>query len=396
MDNFIRKFFDNKKNLLITYLVVITLIALYARIKMYDFVSYDYEYCIQDWINKIIELGGFASLKYEIGNYNIIYMLFLTIISYLPIKHIVAVKTFSLIFDFVCAIFASLIVGLLLNKNKDKKLYQSIVYTLMLFIPTMLLNSALWGQADSIYSAFTLISIYYLLKEKNIKSFIFAGLAFSFKLQFIFILPLYILLYFKKKNFSILHFLIIPAVNIVTCIPAIIAGRSIKACLTIYLSQTSTYNNAMTFNFPNIYKFIELFFGKNQGTVAILLTVVTLGLTFLYLMYKDKKINNKDIIDYGLVFIIMMTQLLPYMHERYAFTAELLLCIYVVLNNGKGLMYLLVTELAIGSEYLSFLSSINQDWIYLISFIYVVYSYVFVIKIINPDLKLLELDGGKK
>ena len=270
MDNYIRNFFDNKKHLVITYLVVITLIALFARYKMYGFWSYDYEYCIQDWIDRIVELGGFASLKYEIGNYNIIYMFFLTVVSYLPIKHIIVVKTFSVIFDIVCAVFAALIVGVVLEKNKDKLLYQSIIYTLMSFIPTMLTNSALWGQADSIYSAFTLISIYYLLKEKNIKAFIFAGLAFAFKLQFIFILPLYILLYFRKKNFSILHFLIIPAVNFVTCLPAIIAGRSIKDCLTIYLAQTGTYNNSMTFNFPNIYKFIDLFYPVHISKINFL------------------------------------------------------------------------------------------------------------------------------
>jgi len=386
MDNYIRNFFDNKKRLIITFLIVITLVALFARYKMYGFVSWDYEYCIEEWIKKITELGGFASLKYEVGNYNIIYMLFLVLVSYIPIKHIIVVKTFSVIFDIIIAIFGALIVGLLLEKNKNKGLYQALVYTLLLFIPSMLLNSALWGQCDSIYTAFTLISIYYLLKEKYIKAFIFAGIAFAFKLQFIFILPLYLLIYFKKKDFSILNFLIIPLVNLITCLPAIIAGRNIGDCLMIYFKQTGAQNTSLTNNFPNIYKFIDMFFGANQGTVSILITIVVIGIIFLYIIYKDDKLSNKNIINYGLLFVIVMTQLLPYMHERYAFTAEILLCIYVILNNGKGLIYLFITELAIGSEYLSFLSSINQDYVYFLSFIYVVTSLLFCIKLVNNDI----------
>lgn len=393
MDNFIRNFFDDKKKLVFVFITIITFIALYARFKMYNFVSWDYENCIEEWIKEIIRLGGIKSLKYSIGNYNIIYMTILSIISYIPIKHIYVVKTFSVIFDILNAIFGSLIVGQIIKDKKNKYLYQCITYTLILYLPTMLMNSALWGQCDSIYTALTIISIYYLIKEKNIKAFVFAGLAFSFKLQFVFILPLYILLYFKKKNFSIVNFFIIPLINIITWLPAIIMGRSMRDCLSIYVGQTGAQNQVLTNNFPNIYKFINLFFGNNQGTVSILLTIVIIGTVLLYALYGNKELNNNEIINYGLIFVIIMTQFLPFMHERYAFTAEILLCIFVIINNGKGLLYLVITQLAIGSEYLSFMSSINQQYVYLISFVYVISSFIFCVKVINPKLHILSFES---
>ena len=391
MDSYIKKFFNNKKNLVLTYILIISLFALCTRLKMFNFVSWDYKYCIETWLKKIIKLGGIKSLKYSVGNYNIIYMTFLSIISYLPFKHLYVVKLFSVIFDFISAIYGALIVNKIFNDKKNKSLYMSLVYTLILFIPTSLINSALWGQCDSIYTAFTLISLYYLIDDKIIPSFIFAGIAFSFKLQFVFILPLYIYLYFKKKNISLLHFLIIPLVNFITWIPAIIMGRSIKDCLLIYFSQTGAQNDVLTNNFPNIYKFIDLFFGKSQGMVCLILTVVIIGSVLLFLIYNDVKITNEKIINLSILFIIIMTQFLPYMHERYAFTAEILLCIYVVLNKGKGWSYLLITEFAIGAEYLSFLSSFNQDYIYLISFIYVIYSIYFCLNILLNCISKKEL-----
>lgn len=386
MDNKIKDFFTKKRNLIITYLIIISVIALYARIKMLGFESWDYINCIQAWIDTIIKKGNIKALKYSIGNYNIIYMTFLALISYLPFKHILMVKGFSIIFDFVCAIFGSLIIGELSKDKKNKLLYQSIVYTVILFVPTVLMNSALWGQCDSIYTAFTIISIYLLLKDKMTLSFIFAGISFAFKLQFIFILPLYILLYFKKKNISLLHFLIIPLVNFITCLPAIIAGRSVKDCLMIYFEQTGQQNIVLTNNFPNIYKFINVFFGDNQGTVGILFTVALIGIIVLILLYKQTKLAKENILELGLIFIIIMTQFLPFMHERYAFAAEVLLCIYVILNKGKHWLYLVVAQLAISSEYLSFMSSINQEYVDYLSIIYVIYSMYFIFDILKNIL----------
>lgn len=392
MDNYIKKFFENKKYLVITYILIISFLALFIRLKMFNFISWDYKYCIEDWIDKIIKYGGIKSLKYSIGNYNIIYMTFLSIISYLPFRHLYVVKLFSVVFDYVCAIYGALIINKLLDNKKNKGLYVSLAYTLILFIPTSLLNSALWGQCDSIYTAFTLISLYYLINDKILPSFIFAGIAFAFKLQFVFAIPIYIYAYFKKNNISLLHFITIPVVNVITCFPAIIMGRSIKDCLLIYFSQTGAQNDVLTNNFPNIYKFIEIFFGNSQGTVCLILAVVIIGSIILFLMYNNIKMTKDNIINLSILFIIIMTQFLPYMHERYAFTAEILLCIYVVFNNGKWWSYLMITEFAIGSEYLSFLSSFNQDYIYLISFIYVIYSIYFCIDILSNSISKKELE----
>lgn len=64
----------------------------------------------------------------------------------------------------------------------------------------MILNLSVWGQCDSIYVTFVIWTIYFLYKEKYRKAFIFLGIAFAFKLQAVFIMPIVFYMYFTKKN----------------------------------------------------------------------------------------------------------------------------------------------------------------------------------------------------
>ena len=50
------------------------------------------------------------------------------------------------------------------------KIYSILTYGLILVIPPVLVNSSMWGQCDSIYTTFILISLYYLLDKKYTKS----------------------------------------------------------------------------------------------------------------------------------------------------------------------------------------------------------------------------------
>ena len=76
------------------------------------------------------------------------------------IEPLFLIKFVSIIFDYVCAIYSLKIVYKLTNKNI---LLSLIAYASVLFLPTVMLNGAMWGQCDSIYTSFILISLYYLL-----------------------------------------------------------------------------------------------------------------------------------------------------------------------------------------------------------------------------------------
>ncbi len=379
-------FIERKK--VVMFFIIITVISVYARITMLDFVSGDFYACIEPWFYQLKEYGGLKALNLDIGNYNLPYLTILALLTYLPIEPIVSVKFVSIICDYICALAALKIVYIVLKNNKNKDFFALLVYGIVLFLPTVLINSACWGQADSIYVAFMLLSISALIEEKYLKSFVFLGISFAFKLQFIFILPLYVLIYISKRKFPLYYFLIIPLVNIIMCLPAIAFGKPVSACIDIYINQTSEYSAYLSMNFPGIY---NLLFPTNSynyvmapneyiSKVGVLATIFVFVIMAFMVIYKKIKFDNQKIVEFGLWSVMIATFLLPHMHDRYLFAGDILSVIYCIYNRDKIYVPIGISLISMYG-YTGFLFGQNPIPIQYISFIYLV-----LVAIVTKDL----------
>lgn len=362
-----------KRNYILFFMVFVTIIAIVVRIKMFSYDKGDYLYFLSPWFDDLKANGGFKALANYKGDYNAPYMTILAFLTYLPINSLISIKLVSVIFDFALALSCGFLIKELVNKNKKE--YFAITYSVVLFIPSVLLNGACWAQCDSIYATFVILSLLFLIKEKHVLSFIMLGVAFSFKLQFIFILPLYLVLYVVKKNFSLLNFLIIPFVNIILCLPAIIAGKPFLECITIYFNQTSTYKESLVLNFPNIYKIFngnpDIFY-----TVGELVTIFVCAFTLFFIIFKKIKFNNEKILLLAIWFITIITFLLPGMHERYLFMGEILSILYFIVYKKNGFFALFINMCSI-ITYSNFLNAMSFEYMQLLSigFLIVIYFY---------------------
>ena len=92
---------DKKQKLL---LIFGTLFSLFLRCLWLNGRSGDYIGFLAPWIDYIRELGQFNSLKYNIGNYNVPYIVILTLISFFKCEPLYLIKFVSIIFDFVCGL----------------------------------------------------------------------------------------------------------------------------------------------------------------------------------------------------------------------------------------------------------------------------------------------------
>jgi Gpi18-like mannosyltransferase len=322
-----------KNNIMFFAMFALVLISLIIRWSGIHYRSGDYNIFLQPWFNQIKSEGGFASLKHRIGNYNVPYMFILTLLTYLPIRPIMSIKIVSIIFDYVCAITATSIVFNVLGRTKDAIFPSLITFSVMQFLPTVLLNSAFWGQCDSIYSAFIMLCVLYLIKENYILAFVFFSIALSFKLQAIFVFPLLIILYFVKNKFSILHFFIIPIIFLISITPALIAGRPFQEVVKIYLNQTKE-NRAMFVNYSGLY---TLFKGKffDFKIFGILLTIAILGIMIFIIIYKKYDISKSNIISLSVWIVYICIYFLPGMHERYGFTLDILSVVYFIVKRKR-------------------------------------------------------------
>lgn len=372
------KFFDwIRKNIILIFLGAITLLGIAIHLCGIDFQSDDYNSFLYPWWYGI-KSSGVQGLATQIGNYNIPYQIITYLFTLTPLGPLYSYKTLSIAFDFVLALSAALLVYSF--DSKKSYLKPVLTYGLVFCSMTVVLNSSFWAQCDSIYVSFILLSIYFLKKEKNIQSFVMLGIAFAFKLQAVFILPVFLFYYVCTRKTSILHFLIIPAVDFVMCLPAIILGRNPLDIITIYAEQTD-YGKLIQMNCPNIYAFMCEGNDMNNyylfKTLSIVLTITVLGAGLCMLIYKRTDLTDKQnflLASIWTVFTCIM--FLSSMHERYAYLLDILTIIYAVVY-AKRVWLPIVCSLVSLRGYCYYLFAYDVLDIKITAIVYIaVYAYV--------------------
>lgn len=362
------------------FIVCLLVIGLLIRLPLYPLVSADYRGFLELWMDEIRQKGGAFSLKYAISNYSSPYMYLMCLVSYLSEDNLFALKTVSVIFDYVAAVtMFFLIYQITYNVRRS-----IIGMAMVLFCPTVIMNSAWWCQCDVIYTSFLLLSLLYFFRGNSRRCAVFVGIAFSFKLQALFFVPFLILMWLKGRTVKLQHFLYIPAMYFVTAIPAWLFGRSMKDLLMIYVDQSETYAWG-TMEYPNLYALLgeaspEYHHPYEVGSVGIWITVIALGILAYYLYGVKIIITDQIAVSIALFSVSVAVYTLPHMHERYGFLVDLLAVLYGVLRPEKLFLtcgFLLVS-------FLSYMPYLNG--IHILPMGYVAVGFLVLILLVGKDL----------
>jgi Gpi18-like mannosyltransferase len=328
-------------------LLFMTAMALTVRLSLVEWVSGDYSNFLKPWLEQIVDQGGWASLRFQIGDYTPPYVYLLTFLSYFPQTntqepYLLGVKLISIAFDLV------LMVGVYLNAKlwlaKIHPLFPAAIAVIALFLPTVIINGSLWGQIDASYTGFSLIAIYFLQKDKPFASSIWYGIAFSFKLQAIFFLPVFIIYFWFNYRHKIHYVLIIPIIYYLFAVPAILAGRSVIEITEVYFLQTQTYQS-LTLNMPNLYQWFPNSRYEDLNQFAIGLFLMLMAVQMLMMLLTKVKLTMQALLLLSYWSLLMANFFLPAMHERYLFAADVL--ILLVVFQFKTKFYLVIATQAI-------------------------------------------------
>lgn len=201
------------------------------------------------------------------------------------------------------------------------------VFFTVLMLPTVFLNGALWAQCDSIYVALALLGIYCALDDRPVLSMVLAALSFGFKLQAVFILPVYAVLWIYGK-FSWKHFLVFPAAYVVLVLPAVLLGRPFAETLTLYLDQTASIGTGLNYNSPSVYALFQYTLPAEYNDLASSVGVVC---AFVYMaavlgvcLAFRGRLTDRAVLGAAVLLVIGIPFLLPHMHDRYFFAADIL------------------------------------------------------------------------
>ncbi|MGN0412227.1 MAG: hypothetical protein ACI4FV_04260, partial [Lachnospiraceae bacterium] len=183
--------------------------------------------------------------------------------------------------------------------------------------------------------------IYALLKDRPVLAMILLGCAFSFKLQAVLILPVLVIYYWKNRRFSLLHFLIVPAVMEILCIPAILGGCSVFVPFSVYLRQLGRYPYLYVF-YPNFWAFFREAPYYIFSSVSQLGIIAALGVFAVVVIRRTEKTDEKKWLLFLYWSVLLMMCFLPCMHERYGMLLEVIAILYAFLDRKCGLYAVII------------------------------------------------------
>ena len=337
-------------------IMIILAFAFLSRFMLRGFRSVDMRLYLLPWYSEIVNLGGIGALGHQIGNYGIPYQTIIALLTYLPVAPVTAYKLVSCIFDVLLAVVCALIIKEVSDASDNTPAV--ITLSLVLMSPIVIMNSAAWGQCDSIYTFFCLLSLLLFLKGRSTGGMLAYGAAFAFKLQSVFLLPVIGLIYLKEKRCSIIQFLIVPLVLLVLSAGGILQGRGFMSAFGVYSGQVGDSKGALTWNYPGLWAIFAP--EENPALDIFILPAVLIGLSFaglfVYVLIRSTRvIEKKQWIFISFLLVYMIVILLPEMRERYGYMYEVLSIIVAIIDRKTiaGCILLHVITLITYGKYLA-------------------------------------------
>jgi Gpi18-like mannosyltransferase len=295
------------------------------------------------WCDDIKRLGLAGAMALGHVDYNAPYLYLLWLANILPFDRAHTIKMYSLLFDYVAAAAMATLVY-----RETRSVVRSLGAAFVLLIaPTVVFNGALWGQCDVIPSALLLAAVATALAGRHWASAGLFGAALSFKLQAIFLFPL-LGIWVLRRQFPLRPLAAIPLVYALSLLPARIAGRTWAQLFGIYLNQSKKYDE-LVLNAPTALNWLPnepRWIGPFTLWFAIGVTFAVGVACLLSPQVRTTRLATKMM----MVFTALPPFLLPHMHDRYLFLADVTSVLYGFLFPAR----LWIPVLVVGGSFVSY------------------------------------------
>jgi len=327
--------------------------SLLLRLSLLDYESEDFRDFLEKWYDAFAEHGRWRAFETMEPHsvYPPLYMYLLCLSTLLPLSKLYAIKLISLTSDYVAAWF----VWKLVRREFPTGRRPWAALTAFLFLPTVVMNGAVWGQCDVMYTACFLASLFYLLEGRPVAALVAFGLACSLKPQAIFWCPLLAgLLVNGRLPWKWIW--VPPAVYVACGLPAVAAGWSFRGMLAQMTSYTGGAPPGLPLVAASWYQWV---FEQRRETLwgaGVVLAVVATAF-FVVWMREGPPAHGEParwVVRLALISVLFPPFLLPGMHERYFFAADVLSVLYAA-YVPRGFQAAVLVQFSSAFAYLPFL-----------------------------------------
>ena len=283
--------------------------------------NYDMMKFFVPWMNTVQD-RGLASLSGDFAGYTPPYIYLMYVASGLVpwVGTVAAIKLINLPF---IAILSLAIYHIVLIASESRR-RAATAAALFWIVPTPLVNAFAWGQLDCVYAAFLALFVLFAMKRAPIAAASMFGVALAFKPQPIFLLPvlLYLIL---AKQMRVWHLVFVPVMYLLMMVPAAIAGGHwLEFVNNIYVAPFEAFS-VLSVTAPNPWKIVGALQLVDYRT-GLLVGTAAAGLAGLVISVGTLRLepNARTVVLVAALSGALMPYLLPKMHERYFFVADVM------------------------------------------------------------------------
>ena len=312
------------------FILALTLLTLRITLWRYS-VNSDLQTAFLPWQTYLLEHGRWHALQHPFSMYFPAYFDVTAMTSYLDghINRISQIKLVSFVFDIATAVVAYYLVGRLTRSSSPggrRSVAQLVAAFCILAGPTVLVNGSVWGQCDIVYTCFLLLSTFSVIVGSGALAGLFFGVALAFKLQAIFLVP-FIASMVLQKRIRWWHLLFVPVGWLVSLVPPMLNGAKPLEFLSLTSSQGETFPT-LAINVGNPWIIadrihLNVHLGTLVGIVLTLFLMIAITIWGAHPAFR----SAKNTLILATLSLLSVGYVMPKMHDRYFFPAEIFLCI---------------------------------------------------------------------
>ena len=308
-------------------------------------VTGDMRHYLIPWLDTILARGQIGAFAEPFSNYTPPYLYLLALVSPLAglFDSISLIKALSV----GATLLLVLAVRHLLSVSECRRNVEIAIWVALL--PSVAVNAAGLGQCDAIWSAACVMAVASAISRKPVSMLLWFGLGIAFKAQAIFLAP-FIAQRLLSERISPFLWPLPVLVYVVAMLPAALAGWPASDLITIYLRQAE-WNPGFISNASNLWAAVQ--YGAPKAGLAWLwlgFAAAAAGSILFVLAFHRLEGTPGNLVALALLGAMLLPFLLPKMHERFFFLADVLALAYAAIRRDRlGWAVFLLIELASGA-----------------------------------------------
>lgn len=312
--------------------VPVTLAAAVAlHLAFWHIVAADMTAYLLPWFDHIRQTGPIAAFAAPFSNYTPPYLYLLALFS--PFAPFVpAVSLIKLISVTGTGALALAVRHLLIRLDVPQPERGA---ALVFLLPSVAINASLLGQADMFWAAPCIMALAAALDRRHTVMLLWCGVALSFKAQSVLIAPFFIAVLIHRRV-PLRLWPLTPLATAAMMMPAILAGWPPGDLLAIYAQQSTTFAD-LSRNAPNIWSIIDLLPRGDDMPLLGLAFTAAIGVSAAYIArFSAQPMHGRVLIAAALLAMLVTAGLLPKMHERFFYLADIVALVLAVAADDRN------------------------------------------------------------